>query len=428
MEGGRIIGEGVDGCVFTDPSWPCASGTTLGQVPTPDDKGYVAKIVKKGDIESGYIKAATRILGSELSMYITAIKGECSPVNSQHPPEQSHQYSFESGKHALLKWKKDPHSNYHGSCWDMNRELESKKGITDSHRIMYISRYPMTLVEWVDKNRSVNRPIQYIIRDTINAIPQLIIVLQKLVQNPSEQLIHIDLHANNIFVKPNNKGIHFGITDFGHCILRQPSDTANYRQALANYLCEYIYSSSEFYCRYSQIPLEARLLNFVFLKKLDNVPPGDIIKHWLRDPEIIKYKGGNDIIMSIPDVFMNALVKLPLFIAVLEKIQAICKKIRLYSKNCQQLAAALSQDELIVLDFIVTRYTVISPINSIIEIVFTLKKDNKVIPEGNGLIVFLTRAIFTPYEASMGSSLTSSLTAVRNGDLGIIWTDEMRSI
>jgi hypothetical protein len=424
MEGGRIIGEGVDGCIFTEPSWPCVPGTAQGQAPMPNDKGYVAKIVNNGDIESGYIKAATRILGPQLSMYIAGMKSECAPVNSQHPPDQSQQYSFELGKSALSKWAKGTDS---GSCWDIQQKLKSNKGISQSHKIMYISRYPMTVIEWIEKHRNLKRPIDYAIKDTIQAIPQLLIVLQKLVQNPSEQLIHIDLHANNIFVKPNNNTVNFGITDFGHCILRQAGDASKYTNAMANYLCEYILSAGEFYARYSQIPLEARLLDFVYHKNLDNVSPGNIVRAWLQDPTIIKYKGGYDICMADPNVFMNNLLKFPLFIALLEQIQAISKKTRMYSNDCQKLANSLTQEEKIVLDFILTRYTVISPINSIVEAVLTLKRNGAVSPQENKLLLFLIRVIYTPYDAAIGSSLTSSLTAVRNGDLGIIWADVMRS-
>jgi hypothetical protein len=53
MKGGRILGEGVDGCVFSEPLWPCAAGSKVtGQIPSGSDKSVVAKIVKKDDVES----------------------------------------------------------------------------------------------------------------------------------------------------------------------------------------------------------------------------------------------------------------------------------------------------------------------------------------------------------------------------------------
>ncbi len=81
MLGGKVIGEGVDGCIFTNSMWPCESGST--NVPDSKDKKYVSKIVSIEDTESENLKMAARLIGPELSKkYLAGLHGECKPANS----------------------------------------------------------------------------------------------------------------------------------------------------------------------------------------------------------------------------------------------------------------------------------------------------------------------------------------------------------
>ena len=53
MQGGRILGEGVDGCVFEAPMWPCAKGSQTSQgAPGSTNTRYVSKLVSTKDKEA----------------------------------------------------------------------------------------------------------------------------------------------------------------------------------------------------------------------------------------------------------------------------------------------------------------------------------------------------------------------------------------
>ena len=427
MEGGRILGEGVDGCVLAEPMWPCAPGTTVGAdvVPNPKDTHYVSKIVSKGDVESKFLRAANRILGPELAAkYLAGMKSECSPANSAHPPAANQAADFDANKIAVLQ---RPDSRQ--ACGELKKVFKQGKPITSDMKIMHISRYPMTCVEWADKMEAAKQPIAAILKVAVAAIPTFLTVLQKLVSG-SEQLVHIDLHTNNIFVRPfSNGSINFGIADFGHCLLRQRSIVSP--DFFGGYLCEYI-PRYEFYSGYSQVPLEARLLNYCYQKKMDNAAPSTVSKGWALQI-IAEANQSNDMVTANVKMLVTYLHQKPLFIAMLEQIQAISKKVRLNPADPVALTRSLSPLELTVLEYILTRYTVLAPINTITETIFNISSKAVMVkpglpmakPKGQTVLTeFLVRCMCAPYE--VGSSLSSSLTAVLSADLNIAWTDVLR--
>lgn len=386
MSGGKIIGEGEDGCVFSEPMWPCKSNTD--QIIDIDSSSYVSKLVKKEDNESEYIKVATRILGPQLSaVHLVTLKGECSPSTESE------------NKAALLAWDSKQ------ACGKLKKELKQKHDITSDHKIMYMARYPMTLSQW---GSSIN------LRYVEAAIPPFLSILQKLYQNPSEQLINLDLHAGNIFVRPLARSIQFGLADFGHCLFRQHmvgSGVLFY----GKYLCDYI-DAYELYHDYIQIPFEARFLNFIYKKHLDTLSPGDCIKAWLRDPNVIKHQSDIlDASMIDHSRTMDELLSKPLFIAMIEILQSISRKLSQY-KTPTQVTQSLSTNEKTVLEFIITRYGCISPINIIASICLMNTKPSK------ALLEFVRNTIRAPYD-QVGSSITSAVRSVQGADLGIVWTD-----
>ena len=428
MQGGKVIGEGVDGCVLSEPTWPCAAGTAVqGAPPNPMDQGYVSKILSKDDTESEYLRAAARLIGPLSKKYLAGIQGECSPANSAHPPSGEGNVAYKTSKAAVIEWKKKGQA-----CGDLSKDLKEGKGITDTHKILYISRYPMTVLEWTGR---LKKPVTQVISETVKAIPEFLQVLQSLYQNSSEQLIHIDLHVGNIFVRPNQ--VQFGIADFGHCLLRQKSDTPE-KQArgfFGKYLTRYI-TGPPFYTGYSQVPLEARILDFCYKKNMVSVNPGNVVKAWALEASKEISESTDLIVYGIISIIDTLLLK-PQFIAMVEKMQSICRKLR---ENPTNHLISLSSEEQVVLEFIITRYSVISPINTITQAVMTLspsqlkqeaiktlentlRKNKRGIytTEFHKLIEFLALAIIAPY-SQVGSSLTTSLTAVQSGDLRIIWS------
>ena len=401
--GGRIIGEGEDGCVLSEPMWPCSKEST-GKVDSLNSR-YVSKIVSDTDNESDYIRAATRILGPELSsIYLVQLKAECSPASNTHGPSSLDSEAFQNSKAAVLGWQ-----NPEQACGKLKQELKKRKDITINHKLMILNKYSMTLNQWGHAKPSLTQ--------VINAVPQFISILQKLFQNSSEQLINIDLHAGNIFVRPgnSNNSIQFGIADFGHSLLRQHVIGSGVL-FFGKYLCDYIAIYS-LYSGYVQIPLEARLLSYCFMKHLENKTPGEFIQSWLRDPDVIQHqKQLPDNILANHTNFMTNLLTSPIFIAMIEAIQGISRKLRLNPNSATRVTQSLSSSEKIVLEFIITRYGIISPIN-VIASVCTMAKINTAL-----ITSFITAAIEAPY-IQTGSSLPSALTSVQGADLGILWAD-----
>lgn len=423
MEGGRILGEGVDGCVLAEPMWPCAPGTTVGTdiVPNPKDAHYVSKIVPKDDEESIFLRAANRILGPQLAdKFLAAMKSECSPANSSHPPVTTQISDYEANKAAVLKT-----ANSREACGQLKKVFKQGKGITNEMKVLHISRYPMTCVEWVNKLDDSRQSIKSALQTTIAAIPPFLTVLQKLVSGP-EQLVHIDLHTNNIFVRPFSNGtVQFGIADFGHCFLRQHNVISH--DFFGKYLCEYI-PRYEFYVGFSQVPFEARLLNFCYQKRLDNASPSTLSKSWVLEV-IDNSDKTNDTIIDNLKGLIDYLHTKPLFIAMLEQIQTLSKKIRATPNDPVKLTKLLTHQELVIIEYILTRYTVLAPINTITQTVFALSSSYPMFditqasskPKGHTILnEFIIRCICAPYEQG------SSLSAVMAADLNIAWTDVVR--
>ena len=400
----QIIGSGEDGCVFK--SWPCArTGTSTNSINPDHDTQYVSKIVKRDDDESMYIQAATRILGPDLAkQYTIHLKGECAPANSSHPPPQGQDHIYQTSKAALLAWTKK-----NEACDTLKQELVQGKNITGDHKVMYINKYPITLDEWANTTSIKLSAVHA-------AIPPFLQVLQKLFQGNVEQLINIDLHAGNMFVKTVRTGaIQFGLADFGRCLLKQSAVQNSGISFFGKYLCENT-AVYDLYALYNQIPLEARLLNFCFKKSLEHSTPGDLVRAWQSDKLVIEHTQLKDAILYNTQRLMNTLLTKPLFIRMLEYIQSISQKLRLYEKNPSLLTQSLSQNEKIVLEYIITRYAIVSPMNMIASV--CMKSYLNPIE----LITFVGRAMIAPY-VQVGSSLSTVVESVERADMGIVWSD-----
>ena len=419
QHGGKVLGEGVSGCVLTGPSWPCVKGST--DVPSVSDTSVVSKIVPSSDTESKYLKAAARILGPELAKtYLAGLRGECSPANAAHPPNQENIEALKEDTKALIDSKSKM------ACKKLKASVLDKKGITEGHTLMFISRYPMTLEEWVT---SLNPMTHSSLASLLHAIPMFLFILQRLVQDQTEQLVHIDLHSNNIFVRPLENGtLQLGISDFGQCFSRRFSEPLSSVDFFGAYLCNFV-AKYTYYYAYRQVPLEARLLNFCFKENADRMTPPEFINAWIKQC-LPHQKGDFDIVMINLVPFTGYLMKKKLFIEMLEQIQSISRKIRLYPDNPMKLTQTLTNDEKVVLSYIMTRYTVVYPINSILEISLIITKNTKVLSDSKELKIiseFLRRTIMAPYDQD-GSSLSGALTAIQDADIGIIWSDTVFSM
>ena len=439
MIGGGILGEGVDGCIVTKPLWPCASGkTSYGKEQSGFSDDVVSKIVKHGDVESVYLEAASRILGEEGALkYLAGIRGHCRPANDAHPPTQTKIPDYIESKKALIK--------YVGSegmaCGHLKEDLLTEKGISKTHTLMYISRYPITLYEWTNLIKKRGIQIRLVMTSINKSMADFLGILQRFYKGRTEHLINIDLHHNNIFVRAQGSNIQFGIADFGRCILRQLNDPLS----LPTYISEYLNTNQiryTIYTGYKQVPFEARLLDFCFKKGLEHEDPSVIVNAWLNDKNNIDYAESqyyNDIIVLNMKPYVKYLLTRPLFIDMVEELIEISKKMR----SPATLANSLTRDEIALIEFITTRYMAMSPIVTILDQLYNIdpkiKMEIKQITakrfsadrgadirsQGSGIyyiVEYLTRLLIAPY-TGRGSSLSAALSSVRSIDLSTLWTD-----
>lgn len=419
MLGGRIIGEGVDGCVFSEPMWPCASGAS--GMPNSKDPRYVSKLVPLKDEESEFLKSAARLLGPERSKYLAGLHGECAPANSFNPPKSKEKDVFKTGLKSVQSWQKRGQA-----CEGLKDILKSGNPISKDHKIMFISRYPMSVSSWIETLQKTQQPYSVIMKQVERAIPTFLDVLQQLVQGQSEQLIHIDLHTGNIFVK---EPLEFGIADFGHCVFRRYSDVSTHVSFYSTFLVGYIAKYSFYSGEYSQVPLEARLLNFCYKKSMESVSPAQLVKAWESDYEVRQFSAGSKDVVSVhKGVMLDYLLKKPLFIAMIETIQAISRKVKATLEPVA-LVHSLRQNEKDVLDYILSRYTVISPVNTITEDIMNIYQNQPMITKkgigSSSLIRFIIQAILAPYDQD-GSSLVESVKSVGMADMRILWSDVVK--
>ena len=432
MEGGAVLGEGVDGCVLSNPLWPCAeSAQKSGKIPTGNNHTVVSKIVKDSDTESMYLEAAARILGPQLSeIYLAGLKGKCKPANAANPPSSDKAGNYKAAFDAVTTWPKKGFA-----CEELSKHIKSGKGVTSTHKLMYISRYPSNLNEWLNNIKTHNLPFKQIMKSINPAIPALINIIQKFYQNPREELINLDLHHFNIFIRAAGNNVQFGISDFGRCLLRQRNDPVSSKKYIVDYLKEHI--KYTMYSDYKQVPFEARLLNFCLKKNLDNIDPTLLLNNWIHDPSIYEYASyTGDIVILNRVIYGKYLVTLPLFIQMLETLQSISKRIRTNQME------NLSQTETVVIEYILTRYMAISPFITILEQLsyYSPELREKIVEitsaefsgkpspdsELRHLTGFINRLILGPY--SSRSSLSQALSSMQAADLSLVWSDVIRGL
>lgn len=407
MKGGAILGEGVDGCVLANPMWPCASDGAEGRrdVPSTGNASSVSKIVRKSDQEDATIRLAMSILGPEMSrQYLAPLRGTCAPANEAHPPPRGAQASYRADKAAVLGWQEEGKA-----CGELKKQLKEGKGIHDTHKVMYIERYPDNLFSWMGKQKG--RPPRQVVMDLQRAVRPFLTPLQKL---SATKFYNIDLHNQNIFVRPQKGGgISFGIADFGHTLIGASAG----KEYLEKYIQYY-----EFWYTYNQVPIEARLLNFCFQKNLDSVSPRDLMLAWRSDKNLIfaYERQKDDALMFMLDSLYNTLMASTMFITMVSNLQDISRSLRAKGASATQAQASHK----VILDFILSRYMIVSPINSIIQSATMVSSPTRPIGTEK-LLEFYRRLVLMPY-SQVGSSLLGSLEATMSADVSVLWDDVLR--
>jgi len=202
----------------------------------------------------------------------------------------------------------------------------------------------------------------------VHAAPSFLIGLLRFYQNPKEQLFHIDLHIGNLFVRTQlDKSLQLGVSDFGHCLLKK---TATGWNDLPKYLSDYI-QRYEFYSGYSQVPFEARILNYCYQKKLDTLDPKKLVDQWDNDREVaLKKLSTNDLVITQSYWYLKYLQDKPVFWDMIKELQELSATLRSQTANP---TLVLSKKQSLLLEFILSRYMTFSPINTITEALSSLK-------------------------------------------------------
>jgi hypothetical protein len=278
----------------------------------------------------------------------------------------------------------------------------------------------MTVSGWAEHMHKQPRPFNELLAEIDGAIPTFILILQKLYQNPDKQLIHTDLHTGNIFVRLKPR-LEFGLADFGRCVFRRGNDDPS-QTFFGEFLITYV-SRIPFFSGYSQVPLEARLLSFCYMKKLDNenVRPSALVRAWENDEEVrATSSGSTDTIVFHRSALLSKLLERFLFIAMVQNIQSVCRKLRVTS-DAATLYTSFTPTEKKVVEFILTRYSILSPINTINEEIMNIYPQVS-FGQGTHLSKFIVKGIMAPYLQD-GSSLDAALASVQGANLGILWAD-----
>ena len=421
--GNTKITEGVDGCVIIGKKIPCSSNygenssSELNQI---DAGNIVSKIVlsSQGVKEFEITKLAGRLLGEELSVYITKALGKpCKPASAINKNDKKKENSIKLKEEIQV-------ANVKYGCVPLQNKGKEEKWneIPENFTVMYFTRYDTTFSQWVIRYKE-NKEYLAVLQEIETAIPVFIRVLQRLYINDQNiKLIHLDLHTKNIFVKLNPLG--FGLSDFGNALVwkKGENEVSEMSKAFEDYLVGYV-SKVAFFPGYNQIPLEARLLSFCYQhpKKLYNGIAEDLINRWMNDSTIHIANSKDPVIHG--KILINNLRGLPLFMQMSEKIISICKKLREYVEQANQAQGELfkkfDEEEKIVISFILTRYLVISSINAITEEVMNAYQQPI---KDNHLVNFIISGIILPYRQTLKNmTLSESLKVAQVFDFNELW-------
>ena len=247
LKGGKVLGEGADGCVLTDPIWPCAL-----DIPgyDPSDRTLVGKIVENSDIEDINIRIAKNIVGE--SPHIIQLIGVCKLDNPDTTDRVKAKYIFDN-RRALTRLFQNSYMNSHKKACTRLGQIPVEKIIQD-YKILILKRYDSDLLTFFNDNYTTANFTKELL---ISAIP-FVKVLQQLVDGNTGKLINLDLHAQNIFIH----GSHMGMADLGRCVYWTPGNSENWLPAIRAYLKKY-----PVFGGFPHIPIEARLYSFFVRQK-----------------------------------------------------------------------------------------------------------------------------------------------------------------
>ena len=305
-KGGRVLGAGQDGCVFTQDAWPCE--TDLAGY-DPSDPTVVSKIVLKTDNEDEVIDIAKEILKDSRQHIVQKI-GTCVPEKYDDSTTNSIKLRQMFDNKAEIDAMSNSGDN--NACTQLSDSVE-EDDLKRYFKSIINNRYTDNLYHYILKHRADKD----ICTKILNAVPSFARALHKLAKNPGYKLINMDLHGGNIFVQEAaNKSIILGMADFGRCAV-----TKSRLHDLTNEVYKYVTEMNVAYS-FSCFPIHTRLFS-----SLANAPtvynPGIIIYNYCYSSGFVKdVKNKIDIIYLLgEDESINFIEKyLSIFVSHFNKI------------------------------------------------------------------------------------------------------------
>ena len=272
-KGGKYIGEGADGCIFSAPyNWPCESPL---QGYSPHDKSLVSKIVGKNDIEGNILEIIKKISYDNQPRYnLIKYVGQCVPRIKNFKNTQKNGYA----KHLkqLNTTKK--------ACKIFATNL-LKQSITQKnnpYKQYIIGKYEMTYKDFTKILRERESLKNDIANIVYTAHFSLIDTLELLINHPKYSVINYDLHSKNLVIFKNPsvttkfnitdaKTFQIGAADFGRALYKIRKNKYSFSTFTtwdlpyleAFFMKDEASDKDKQFSSFNHFSFEARLINFI---------------------------------------------------------------------------------------------------------------------------------------------------------------------
>jgi hypothetical protein len=270
-KGGKVLGAGQDGCVFSQDAWPCE--TDLAGY-DPSDPTVVSKIVKRTDNEDEVIDIAKEILKDSRQHIVQKI-GTCVP--EKYDDSRTDSIKLKQMLDNKAEIDTIASSGDYNACTELSDNVE-EDDLKKYFKSIINKRYTNDLYHYILKH-SDDKDICIKI---LNAVPSFASALHKLAKNPRQKLINMDLHGLNIFVEEAvNKSIILGMADFGRCAV-----TKSRLNDLTNEVYKYVTETDVAYS-FSCFSIHTRLFSF-FASSPTLYNSNTIIDQYCYSPKFVK--------------------------------------------------------------------------------------------------------------------------------------------
>ena len=275
-KGGKVLGIGADGCVFSEAAWPCA--TPLPGY-DPSDPTVVSKLIAASDNEDEIINLALSIVPPEDKKHLIGFIGTCAPATKSIARSMANAKTIkelaDNQKEIFDLYKKHyaqdendrghPNSCVRIAAWQAEGTNNSIRTQTNEYdqtyedvKVIVNKKYQNTLRKYLEDHVADKS-----FAPLLKACVKYVEVLETLAEGvDGKRLVNVDLHSANIFVNKEPSGeLIVGIADFGRCAIQKGTDTAQ-REKMATFLINY-YEHYNVTFGFPVVPFELKLYSFI---------------------------------------------------------------------------------------------------------------------------------------------------------------------